>query len=129
MEACPHCRGDCVLERGRPACSCGRLGGHWDPATGCHDCVEGYHGPACTLPCECANGGVCTSGVRGGCRCTEGFTGADCTMECECVGGTCDAAGRCECFNNATHGHWVGPRCDACAREWAPPHCNRRGHD
>lgn len=88
----------CANADGLPrACACKQGYGGVD----CADCDTGHYGEECANVCPvCANGGVCSSGMKGDgkCLCKEGF---DAATQCS----TC-LPGR------------FGPNCNAC------PNCN-----
>ena len=116
------CTGDCAghgnCDVGRAVCVCfaNDVDGHWDAATHCVGCKEGFFGEDCTRECpggscfQCTNRGVCHDGRYGNgtctcegayvgeaCdRCRTGWYGVGCTLECP--GGAaapCNGRGTC----------------------------------
>ena len=97
------------------------------------ECVTGYAGPSCALPCPgvqenqlCSGHGTCSSGYggNGACSCDANYYGANCSVFCtvskcrKASGLThvmCDSSnGTCVCYRGAD-GQYSGKECDDCA--------------
>eukprot|EP01060_Flectonema_neradi_P023526 TRINITY_DN3179_c1_g5_i1.p1 TRINITY_DN3179_c1_g5~~TRINITY_DN3179_c1_g5_i1.p1 ORF type:complete len:2352 (+),score=443.01 TRINITY_DN3179_c1_g5_i1:46-7056(+) len=103
---------------GPSGCECfeDSIKGHWDKASSCSTCSEGFSGIGCNNECpggscnQCSGHGTCFDGITGngtclcdinwvGTACDEcnpGYFGADCTSECD--GGAaspCNGKGTC----------------------------------
>ena len=134
---------------GRGTCLDGILGTGACVCTGlwaglvCEDCLRGYYGPNCVLPCPldaagaiCSGHGTCDDGPAGSgqCVCAVGYATASCAVACPaasgavCNGvGVCDdgaqGTGRCNC-TAAPRGLWAGEACAACATGWVGLFCD-----
>ena len=81
------------------------------------ECVTGWTGDYCDVPCACHSDsrGKCDyNGTHGLCECDSGYTGENCTTPCElCIHGSCVESGACECDPGYT-----GSACDVeCGRD------------
>ena len=138
------CNGVVACDPVAATCNCAAARwGHWHgPA--CGDCLEGWAGPGCDIPCPrgpdtrvCSGRGTCeaaANATRAHCACAPGHYGAACEGECPggvlygCAGrGVCHPkTGECMCVRSAVEGHWAGANCTACAMGWSGPSCLTR---
>ena len=130
-------RGTCVLDNATltAACVCARgaTEGYW-AGRACADCLSGWSGADCTVPCVNGN----TSGHL--CACFEGWWGPSCTQECpgganySCsTHGTCDiASGLCACdaswFTDSCAVNCTPANCRVVAPELEFPMCSAGGN-
>ena len=130
--SCPGSPAQCICEK-----TLG--GGYWDGVV-CQDCLYGYYGVECKLPCPgplnvpCNNQGLCLGGIYGPgtCDCYDGYAGVACEKACPrdvrdricgghltaCSNGTF-GLGICTCPSSAEEGFWAGDACESCQPGWS----------
>ena len=95
--------------------------------SGACDCVRGWGGLECEIPC--LHGRV----ENKVCVCDEYWDGARCDRTNSCTGnnatqcsrhGVCTSTGLCQCFSDEYNGFWTGMTCDSCAKGHRGLFCN-----
>eukprot|EP00760_Papus_ankaliazontas_P018596 PhM_4_TR17551/c1_g1_i1/m.72348 len=122
-----------ACERSCPgATSTGFCSGHGRCSNAKCTCESGYTLEDCSMACPggvrtpCNLRGVCKSGV---CQCEIGWQGMSCDIPCPggsfpCYGhGTCNALGRCECYND-DRGRYSGQDCTTCLAGYHGADCS-----